>query len=452
MDLAGPSGVSKQGMAGTNRFWWPLVVAILAAFAPLRSFASEPAAARPNVVLIVVDTLRADRFEALLETRLPYLRGLAARSTRFSNVSACSSWTPTATASIFTGLHPHQHGVRSGYLALEGGKRLVPVDRISERLTTLPMVMAAAGYRTLGVSDNVNIGETMGFARGFDRFRQYAYVGAARITATARRLWQRRRRDDRRPTFLYLHLMDPHAPYHRRAGHVAPSPQAGEVAEDLARYDSELVYLDGQLGKLAAKLAWDRDTLVVFTSDHGEAFGEHGQHGHPNQLYQELLSVPLMISKPGQRTSLRVDEPVSGIDILPTLRGLLGLGSDDLDAGLDLRPAMAGSVLPARGLLAMRFGDFLQPPLARRALIDAGFKYIVSAPSGRVELYDLGADPGESHDLSRVRPALTGKFAARLRAMEAGPRPYVATRIAVEASADGGASLAQRLRALGYAD
>jgi len=415
---------------------------------PGRATADEPRL--PDVVLIVVDTLRADRTRALLRAgRLPFLKRLSARATRFSRVWSPSSWTPTATASIFTGLHPHQHGVRSGYLALSGGERLVPVDRIASQLTTLPMVMGAAGYRTLGVSDNINIGETMGFARGFERFEQRAYEGATWLGRSAARLWRARAADDRRPTFLYLHPMDPHAPYHRRAGYVAPIGPDGDRA--LARYDSEIVHLDRQLDRLSRRLSLGEHTLVIFTSDHGEAFGEHGQRGHPNQLYDELLSVPLLISIPGQQAQVQVDEPVSTLDILPTLRGLVGLPPGRDDAGMDLRAAMAGAVLPQRALLSMRFSDFVQPPLSRRALILGGLKYIESAPSGRAELYDLTTDPGERHDLSRARPAERRRLSKQLAALlSRGPR-FAAERLAVETSPQGEASLLERLRALGYA-
>lgn len=421
-----------------------IVVALLL---PVRGGASRPQQRDPDVVVIVVDTLRADRAHALLEEgRLPFLASLSARATRFTRVWSPSSWTPTATASIFTGLYPHQHGVRSGHLALDGGDRLVPVDRIPEALTTLPMVMAAAGYRTLAVSDNVNIGETMGFARGFEHFEQHAHVGAVRLSRSARRLWRSRGRDDRRPTFLYLHAMDPHAPYHRRADYVRPP--GGEDA--LARYDSEIVHLDRQLDRLSRALRWDQHTLLIFTSDHGEAFGEHGQHGHPNQLYQELLSVPLMISLPQQAHARRVDEPVSTVDVLPTLRGLLGLSPDARDVGLDLRGAIEGAVLPNRALLSMRFSDFVQPPLSRRALVAEGLKYIVSSPSGRVELYDLVQDPDELRDLSRTHPTQLRRLAARLVELESQSERFQAVRLSVEPSAHGETSLVERLRALGY--
>lgn len=409
-----------------------------------RSSVRAAAPGLPHVVVIVVDTLRADRVR-VLGPRLPYLSRLRKAGMSFERVMSPSSWTPTATASIFTGLYPHQHGVRSGYLALQT-KQLSPVDRLPQAVQTLPMVMKAAGYRTIGVSDNVNVGETMGFAQGFDVFSQHGDAGAEVITRRARRALSR----GDGPYFLHLHLMDPHAPYRRRRGYRAPST-GGPDAAARARYDSEIVHVDRALAALHRAAGWDRGTLVVFTSDHGEAFGEHDSHGHPNQLYQELLSVPLLFFSPGRVQPGEVQQRVSTVDLLPTLRGFLSLPEAQGEAGVDLSPTLRGQATPPpRALLSMRFSDFVQPPLERRAVVAEGFKLIEYAPTGRAELFDLQTDPGETTDLARVHPGRVQALHRTLREAEArGPR-HAATRIPVAADSADSARLMKRLRALGY--
>lgn len=402
-------------------------------------------APRPNVVLVIVDTLRADRVSAL-GGRLPYLSALRARAVVFERALSPSSWTPTATASIFTGLWPHQHGVRTGYLALKAKRRLGPVDRLPDAAATLPEVMRAAGYHTVGVSDNVNIGETTGFARGFHTFVSHRDQGAARVARSARRALSTRPSD--RPYFLYLHLMDPHAPYLRRPGYRAPPRPAGSA---LARYDSEIVHVDRHLRALHDALGWERDTLLVFSSDHGEAFGEHGCHGHPNQLYQELLAVPLLFFAPGRLPAGTLQEPVSTLDILPTLRGLLGLPPGPDTAGVDLSAQLRTPSEPApRALFSMRYSDLVQPPLRRRAVVAESMKLIEYFPSGRLELFDLARDSGEIHDLSISRASETARLRALLEDAARLKPQYPTTRLPAPKTPPCQAGLIERLRALGY--
>jgi choline-sulfatase len=407
--------------------------------------ATGPNATRPNVVVVIVDTLRADRVRALGD-RLPYLSALRARAVVFERALSPSSWTPTATASIFTGLWPHQHGVRTGYLALKAKRRLGPVDRLPDAAATLPEVMRAAGYHTVGVSDNVNIGETTGFARGFHTFVSHRDQGAARVAKSARRALSAHPID--RPYFLYLHLMDPHAPYRKRPGYRAP-PRPEERA--LARYDSEIVHVDRHLRTLHDALGWERDTLLVFSSDHGEAFGEHGCHGHPNQLYQELLAVPLLFFFPGRLPAGTLQEPVSTLDILPTLRGLLGLPPDPDAAGMDLSAQLRAASEPApRALFSLRYSDLVQPPLERRAVVAEGMKLIEYFPGGRLELFDLGRDSGEIHDLSVFRATETARLRALLEDAARLKPQYPTTRLPAPKTPQDQAGLIERLRALGY--
>lgn len=418
-----------------------------------------PAAAappQPNVVVVVVDTLRADRMRAL-GRRLPYLSRIATRGAQFEQAVSSSSWTPTATASIFTGLRPDQHGVRAGHLALDG-RRLAPVDRLPQNADSLPLVMRGAGYRTIGVSDNVNVGETMGFARGFDVFVQHHDAGAAAVTRSARGALTASDAPPPggpsapapvRPYFLYLHLMDPHAPYQKRPGYRAPANPAGEA---MARYDSEIVNVDRQLGALHRLAGWDDNTLIVFTSDHGEAFGEHGIHGHPNQLHEELLAVPLVFFAPGRIAPRRFFARVGTIDVLPTLRRLLGLPAAHQDAGADLSGSLLRGAEPdARAHFAMRYSDLLSPPLVRRAVYADGFKMVTSSPSGRRQLFELEHDPTEGRDLATREAPRVARMLGLLDELATRGPHHPTTRLQpAGAGAEDSDQLLQQLRALGY--
>ena len=399
---------------------------------------------RDNVVLVVIDTLRADRFWALAGNadRAPYLSLQLSRSRAFTDVHAASSWTATSTASLFTSLYPSKHQVRRGLMRVHRGEPRAAakqeVDRLPADVPSLPQVLRAAGYRTFGFTDNVNSGRRLGFDRGFDHFEESMYEGAGALTRKVLR--HRARLRAAGPTFLYLHFMDPHAPYHRRAGH-RRAQDARPHAAARARYDSEVLYVDRQLARLHRALGWDDNTIVIITSDHGEAFGEHGYTGHPNQLHGELLQVPLLI-RSARVSPGKDDRLASLVDILPTLRQLLGLPSEASDAGRSLlEPPRA-----RRHVYATRWSETVDPPLTRHAVLTKQHKLIVSLPSEHRELFDRAADPKEQNDLARHRPQALRTLELRLRHLWQGAGSRERNRRRVEADAE----LMRRLGALGY--
>lgn len=362
--------------------------------------------ARPNVVLAVIDTLRADHLPFLghrLNTA-PYLTALAAQGVSFESCFSASSYTSPATASILTSLYPFQHGVLKGLIVTLNQQAADPalkLNRIPEAATTMAEWLRAAGYRTYAVADNLNIGEAEGFTQGFDRFVTLNNRGADEVNRQVLR-WAGEMRSGA-PYFLYLHYMDPHAPYLARRPWYAAGRD--ELQDQLARYDSEIRFVDERLRELAAALDWERDTLLAVTADHGEEFLEHGQTGHGKTLYNEVLRVPLLLwSRALKLGPRRVSEPVTTLDIMPTLGAMVGLPEPRGLSGISLRPL---AVNDAAGPAARQGAETTRPLFATllasrpdaadtrlRATIWNGWKLIVGGDGAR-ELYDTRRYPRE---------------------------------------------------------
>lgn len=403
-----------------------------------------------NVVLIVIDTLRVDGLPLYGgdEAHAPFLASLAPEALVFEQAWSASSWTAPATASIFTSTYPNEHGVVMGlrvYRHHKGDAPAIQLNRIPQQMETIPAFMRSQGYRTFGVSGNPNIGDPMGFTRGFDRFEMVDY----RDDRDGRRLvsqlleW-RAEIEASEPFFLYLHFMDPHAPYHRHAEWVpesAPPPPAKRLADRVA-YDSEVRLVDEEIRRLYRDLRLD-DALLIVTSDHGQEFGEHGDFGHGFQLYSELTQIPLLVRHP-EGPSGRVAAGVSNLDVLPTLRALLGAPPGSQDRGLPLLgPDAPGDA--ARSFFSMR--SRARSQREKRAVVRGNRKLIVSEPEGQAELYDLGSDPREQNNLAAHHPAEVEELRALLeeQARWGSPSRYESAD-PVRASSE----LIERLERLGY--
>lgn len=302
----------------------------------------EATPSHSNVVLYLVDTLRADRLGCYGEPRpvSPRLDAFAAEAVLFEDALSQSSWTKASMASVLTGLIPSAHGVNG------------PRDRLPEDLPTLTRILHRAGYRTAAVVANSFVTEPFGFAEGFDHFVYLPDLARSREVMDRVEAWLEAAAGDGRPFFLYVHSIDPHAPYdpppdlRRRfaprvedpeAGSVAAlyelvrgAPPAPETAGDLgALYAAEIAAEDRQLGRfldlLQGRGLYD-DSLILFTSDHGEAFSEHGSWSHGQTLYAEVLRVPLLLRLPGgEGAGRRIPAPVQGVDLLPTVLDSVGL-------------------------------------------------------------------------------------------------------------------------------
>jgi arylsulfatase len=374
----------------------------------------------PHVVLVTADALRADHLSLFGYPRdtSPRLDAFAGEATTFSQAISLIPKTAPAFATLFTGRHPEEHGVRSNFAALPAELPL-----LAERLR-------AAGYRTAAFVSNPALSEAKGFARGFDVYRLLpAEDGVARVNqafrAFAEEPWTR-------PTFVWLHYIDPHGPYDPPPGHEArflgdelsratarvprgydasgagnkvlgavPRYQQRPDGEDrvaayVARYDAEIRHVDDAFGEvldaLRAKGLLD-DAAVVFGSDHGESLGEHDLYfEHGWFAYDTCLRVPLVIKAPGQREGRRRQAPVSHLDLLPTLLGLAGVPAAEMPGTDLLREPM-----PTDPILVESSDRYPEKFHGART---PRWKYLRRERDGREELYDLAADPAETRDLA----------------------------------------------------
>lgn len=436
-----------------------------AAEAPAPPGAAEPTApaSRPNVVIYLVDTLRPDRLGTYGHTAdtSPHLDAFAAEATVFENALAQAPWTRPSVASLFTGLSPLAHGVNRGY------------SRLPDDSSTVAELFDAAGYDTVGLITNAMVAHKLGFSQGFDSYRltSPAESVATRVVGLFEE-WLGSRRGEA-PFFAYLHTYEPHGPYEppaelrRRFGagddgwigslaHLKRLSRGdieageGEVEELLRLYDAEIRWNDEGFGRLIALLRERElldETVVVFTSDHGEAFREHGTWQHGKVLYREVLGVPLVIRFPDRGHGARVAAPVQLVDLLPTLTAAAGLDTPPGLAGRDL-----GALLAADADAEAEIVGYVDRGGGYRAtsLTTAEWRMIEpsSATSGFApELYEWTRDPGERHDLAAGDPILTGWLRARLAKLRA---REVGTLAAEEVEL--GAEIESRLRAMGYLD
>ncbi len=404
---------------------------------------------RPDIVFIMLDTLRADVLEAYggEPSLMPALNAYAADSWLFADVLANASWTRPSLGSFFTGLLPEEHGATGLRFAL------------SPSVKMLAEILSAQGYETAAFNANGRmVNAISGFDRGFDVFEslrdQPGYARADFVTdRVGEWLAQRRLRDDdTRPLFLYVHYLDPHTPYLSSPGtDFRENPVSHEVARQ--RYADEVRFLDIELERLLEmlddELVAARLTLVA--SDHGEEFGEHGARGHAQTLYSEVLDIPVVARLQGfdERPAAGVVEaPLEGRDFFDLmLRAAIG---EPLDipqwAGGRSRDVRVATVAFEKlsGPSAF-FQDLLRPyrkTIYARMIQQGSWRFIWSAYGSTDELYDLAADPGE---LANVAPG-NRRLAAALREQLDGMPPYWVGLVPINVSP----AALEQLRALGY--
>ena len=383
---------------GHDRRPWLLVLALLTVLSGQPACRGGKPQAQPNVVLVVIDTLRQDHlpFYGYRLNTAPFLTELAAQGVVCESCYSTSSFTSPASASILTSLYPFQHGVHKGLIVTLNQQAADPtlrLNRIPRSVLTLGEWLQDKGYRTFAIADNLNICEAEGFTQGFDRFVTMNNLGAAQITRQAR-LWQKEMRAGA-PYFLYLHYMDPHAPYLAcKPWYVAGSD---ELQDAIARYDSEIRSVDEQLRELSSELDWKKNTILAVTADHGEEFLEHGQTGHGKSLYNEVLRVPLLFwSRSLPLAPQRLPQEVSSVDIMPTIGAMLGMKAGEGFSGISLWPFVpADARQQPRPLFAtLRTSIPGGPDASLRATIWGQWKYIVTDEQFR-ELYDTRSHPRE---------------------------------------------------------
>jgi arylsulfatase A-like enzyme len=434
---------------------------------------------RPNVLIYLVDTLRADHLSAYGYSRKtsPRFDALVPEGALFTNCRVNSTWTKPATASILTGLAPTAHG------AIEH-RQILPDEAI-----TLAEVLRSAGYDTAAFSDNPFVSPEFGFGQGFDAYDYREPSVFVNGTLLGKALWTLRvislggrvvgdklaldrgspelcrraldwigKRPEGKPWFAYIHAMEPHLPYdppspfrgtfadkaYDGPDHDRPPPYIGflpfekgtslpdvEREHLVARYDEEILAWDAAFGDLVDDLS-ERglldDTILVVLSDHGEEFMEHGGWTHGHSLYEELLHVPFWIRGPGVPAG-RIDVATRGTDVFPTLVTLTGHRIEAAPRfGADLAPLIRGEE-PGR-----------HPPVTAEVRIGgvwadsvvAGDRKLVRAVRGTEEVtltFDLKADPGELSPLESpdwqaglIRTLEAARKAAELNALDAPER------------------------------
>jgi arylsulfatase A-like enzyme len=429
------------------------VLAAAVATLAIASFARPRVVLRPpNVVLILIDTLRRDHLPIYGYARdtAPFLSSLAARGVVFDDAHSVSAWTAPAAASLFTSLYPFEHGVVRGLALAQRQERLRGVEirlpRLPREAETIPEALRRRGYHTFAITENPNLTPAMGFDQGFDRFD--AFPRSLDAETISERLAQRA--DEirgRTPYFLYLHYMDVHAPYRERPPLFDPA-LSGD-ARKVSAYDSGIRHVDLHLRRSFEAMGWGRDTLVVVTADHGEELGDRGHFGHGASLFAEVLDIPLLIFPPGGAASGRVKEPVSLIDVLPTLREIAGLPASPTDAGLSLARFLRDprASLPARPLFAhlWRRAGRDGREVALRATLQGGWKRIGGDSSGPL-LFLRPEDPGETRNLAREEPVRDKALQALYQERESRARRYSNDTIEVGLDAE----QIEGLDALGY--
>ena len=394
-----------------------------------------------NLLMISIDTLRPDHLGCYGRGRdtSPTIDGLAAQGVRFTDVTSASPWTLPSHASMFTGLYPSHHGVKDH------------VNALADETVTLAEEFQQHGFQTFAVVNTYNIAEPeFGLRQGFDQFRyvqeqvvadpatgQKSIINSGEDIVRVAVQKMLAKRDPAAPFFLFMHFYDVHTDFTPSQEYVDKfvSPYSGKMKgttdqlnqlrnkkdplseADLRwlkeMYDAEIRQLDDLLGRFLGELeqlGLAKDTLVVITSDHGEEFLEHGGLLHGRTQYQELLSIPLILSGPGVPSGKVVDAPVHLVDVVPTILAIFGFDSGMQRDGVDLTAAWhdPSSFPPERPL----FGEADHNNRVEGELVvdikqmvrRGDDKLCLNRHTQEMELYDLGQDPGEQQNLLQKDP------------------------------------------------
>jgi arylsulfatase A-like enzyme/Tfp pilus assembly protein PilF len=393
------------------RAFGPLLVAI--GFVGCAS-REERTPALANVILVTVDTLRADRLGAYgNESGLtPNLDRLARSGVLFENAGASAPLTLPAHVSILTGTYPLRHGIRDN-----GGYHL------GAESVTLAESLSARGYRTGAFVGAFVLDSRWGLDQGFERYFDdfdFASFEDQSLGSVSRRgdavleealRWMGGVKPG--PFFAWLHFYDPHAPYE------PPEPHRGRAGSRDGLYDGEVAYVDELIGRLLEWLSRESlegSTLVAVIADHGEALEDHGELDHGFFVYDSTMKVPFILKAPGLPAGIRVEAQVRAIDLAPTVLDLVGLPPEPSAQGVSLAPLARGALGKSPALELLSYGESWYPRnhygwSELRSLRSEKFHFI-EAPLP--ELYDLRADPGETRNLASERPGAVSELRAEL--------------------------------------
>jgi len=475
------AGVLALALAGS----WALMTSAPAHAPRAARFAAsgglQPAG--PSVILVMVDTLRADHLSCYgyQASRTPAIDGLAADGTRFARAYSQASWTRPSVATILTSLYPSSH------------QAVHKSDVLPDDVVTLPEALQAAGYRTVGFANNINVTPLFNFEQGYDHYEFLepafffgATEAAAQLTLYSQlRVVRERYLSDAKyvqhyyqpadvvtgrgldwieahgdwPFFMFLHYMEPHDPYfvhpyngegYARVANPNPDPSVADRYREA--YDGEIRYLDGEIGRLIAGLKarglYDR-TLIVFTADHGEEFHEHGGWWHGLTLYEEQIAIPLLVKPPVTQpggTGAVNEGLVSTLDIAPTVLAIAGVPIPEVMQGAPLGLTAAAAAPRDHAFAEQDLeGNVLQ------AYVRETWKVIEANPANPRglpprQLFNLARDRAEQHDLAAAEAARVGELVADLEAVQA----HAQTLAVESAETVIDSATHERLRALGY--
>ena len=422
---------------------------------------------RPDVLVVLLDAARADSFSPFGSTRpTPHTARLAAEGTVFQQAMAASSWTGQSIPSIFTGLYPD---------SLRVGPWGSPLP---SNIATVAELLSGVGYRTVLWTQHPFYGYQEDLKRGFQEFhrpefRDYRTLPSQEILIS-----------DQQPTFAFVHLIPPHAPYtppppHRGlysswyTGSIEPEatflsrfpdkqPIEELTEEDRRfirdRYDENVAFADAQVGALLSLLESSErydDTLVVLMSDHGEAFLEHDRYLHSRMLFREFLHVPLVIKWPHGVPDFKaeVTEPMSLVDLVPTLvDGLALSGQQGGYQGRSLIPLVFDGAHRQEPLWATtrRVDTYQKPPRPLEMLQAGPWKILYDPLADRSQIYQIEDDPGESRDLSMELPMRALYLRQALLRQETYNRELLRQDPEPGFIEDSDAEIQEQLEALGY--
>jgi cytochrome c-type biogenesis protein CcmH/NrfG len=381
----------------------------------------QPKEQARNLVLVTIDTLRADHVGAYgyARAKTPALDSIAAAGARFDRAYAAAPITLPSHATLLSGRYPPGHGSRDNGMP------------VSSTVPTLATILKARGFRTAAFVAAFPLDHQFGLNRGFDVYSDHMPRGSDG------------RLQNERPAsavveeaiswlgsvsprfFLWVHLFEPHAPY--------GDPSSGRSTID--RYDDEIATADRAVARLLDALAPALPTTIVIAAgDHGEAFGEHGEYAHSLFVYDTTLRVPLVMRGPGVARRV-VSEPMTLADVAPTAAKLLGETMGDVD-GVDLATTAASS----RELYAESFAPLVEFGWAPLRSVRSGQWKFIAAPTS--ELYDIASDAAERNNLARTQASIAESFDKRIARYSTVAMPSLADGLSRES--------AERLRALGY--
>ena len=397
---------------------------------------------QPNVVVITIDTLRADHLGCYgyKQIRTPNIDALAAESARFERAYTPVPVTLPAHSAIFTGTYPTLSGMHDF-----SGNKLSPTQ------PTLASVLKRQGYVTGAVIGSAVLDSRFGLNQGFDFY--YDHFDFSRLQESNLEEMERPGnvvadvaldwlgKNHASKFYLWMHLYDPHYPYR------PPAPYNEQYKD--RPYDGEIAFADAQVGRLISFLKAKGlygNTLIVLSGDHGESLGEHGEKTHGFFIYNATLHVPVIVHLPGTTAAKAVPEPVSLTDLMPTVLQALNIEVPAQVQGRSLLTLLtAKKEEDARSLYAETFLPRLHFNWSELRSLETEKYQFIEAP--KPELYDLATDPGETHNLYADKKAVSGELQARLSALV---RQYSADQeLAEKTGLD--PALMERLKSLGYA-